>query len=769
MKSPVSTWHIHITGLVQGIGFRPLIYRAALDHGIKGWVKNDNDGVHIELNGTSDIAHSFYESIISKPPPLARITDARISQIPFTNFQQFEIVHDTQAGQAKIDLTPDIATCECCRSELNNQKNRRYHYPFITCSVCGPRYSIIQDLPYDREHTSMDAFTMCDACQSEYKSPENRRYYAQTNSCPSCSIRLILYGSNREEPKVDGQFIIQFISEKWSQGKIVAIKGIGGYLITCCASNSRAIATLRTRKRRPDKPFALMYPGVDSLKAFNLSAEEQKAFTGPVSPIVLVSKSENNDITKGICDDLTRVGIMTPYAPLFQLLLEKYKGPIVATSGNISNTPIIFQDQEALTELFEIADYVVAHNREIVVPQDDSIVVFTPHFKTRIVLRRSRGLAPTYVNSKLTLGANSALAMGAYFKSTFAVQQAGNVYISQYLGDLGNYETERNYQHTLDHLTQLLDIHPKLIVVDLHPDYSSTIKGFQLAEDLDIPILKVQHHIAHFSALLGEHALMDSDEKILGVIWDGMGIGTDDNIWGSEFFTYIDYQFDCCAHLPYYHHLANDKMAKEPRLAALSLCHEMDGVHELLRPKFSDVEWNVYTQLLRNKNSVLTSSMGRLFDAVASLVGIADIQTYEGQAASLLQAKAEAHFNKYEINYHNSYFKTDNTDKFSVKELMKDVVADILELADVGLIAAKFHMTLLHWIEHIAKKEEVVKIGFSGGVFQNTLLIDLIEYHLMDKFELLFHQDLSSNDENISFGQLIYAEMASNRPKDSVN
>jgi len=766
MTSIIKTWNIHITGLVQGIGFRPYVYKRALQYGLNGWVKNDSDGLRIEVNGTKDGVQIFYKELISNPPSLARITNSNISSKSFVLYKSFDIIHDSLAERTEVALTPDYATCHNCTSDLLDPENRRYQYPFVTCCDCGPRYSIIHQLPIDRKHTKMDAFEMCDRCHQEYNDKSDRRFYAQSISCPSCSIQLELYNSERKIVSTESHLIAQLISKKWSEGKIVAIKGIGGYLITCTALDPNVISTLRRRKRRPDKPLAVMIPNIETLDQPLLSKAELDAFSDSVSPIVLVKKTAISNIAEGVCDGLSRIGIMIPYAPIFQLLLKGHTYPIVATSGNLSNAPIIFQDKKALDELSEIADYILINNREIVVPQDDSVVTFSQYYKKRVVIRRSRGLAPSYFNAQLELNSKTTLSMGAFLKSTFAIQQYGNVYISQYLGDLDHYDTIQNYQGTLDHLIRLLDVKPEKVVVDLHPNYLSTIKGIEIAERLAITVIRVQHHIAHFASLLGEHVLIDTDEKILGVIWDGTGIGTDDNIWGGEFFIYRAHQFNRCAHVPYFHHIANDKMAKEPRLSALTLCHEIDAASSILKPKFTSEEWKVYHQLLSHKEVVQTSSIGRLFDGVASLLGILDVQSYEGQAASHLQVAAETHFMNFGIDYAESYFESDKTNEFSVKAMIKDIISDILNQQEISRISAKFHLTLIHWIEQVAAKEKVPKIGFSGGVFQNTLLVDLLIYHLDDGYELLFHKDLSPNDENISFGQLIYTEILANRGKD---
>jgi len=763
MSQESNTWHIYLSGLVQGVGFRPFVYNLALEHHLNGWVNNDVDGLHIVFNGSKIRADQFYNEILSHPPYLAQITSSSLTAAVNEEFQDFQIIHQSNSVKPQLYLTPDFALCHNCSNELKSITNRRYNYPFITCSECGPRYSIIGALPYDRENTVMDGFEMCENCRIEYSEPTDRRYYSQTNSCGTCGIQLALHILKEEVLTIDNEEVIRLIVEAWSEDKIVAVKGIGGYLITCDASSADAIATLRNRKNRPDKPLALMYPDLDSLKDFELSTEEKEELSSPVSPIVLAYKKGKSGTTTGICDGLSRVGIMLPYAPIFRLLLGSFVKPIVATSGNIHNSPIIYSDEKALDELFEIADLVLVNNREIVTPQDDSVVVYSTYFKKKIILRRSRGIAPSYYNQELSLTDRSILAMGGQLKSTFAALSNKNLYVSQYLGDLESYDTEESYSNTLLHLIGLLDIQPELIIVDSHPNYRSSLIGAEMAKDDDVPVLKVQHHLAHFSSLLGEHAYIASDEKVLGVIWDGTGLGTDGNIWGGEFFLYENLEFQRVTHLTYFYHFARDKMAKEPRLSALSLCKGIAEAQPFLLPKFTPQEWKLFNQMLSKSGTLKTSSVGRLFDGVASLLGICDSQSYEGQAASLLQVKAEAHFQRIGLSFNGSYFKPDDQDQFLLNHVLEGILSDMKSDENVEAIAAKFHLTLVHWIKHVAVTHKTKKIGFSGGVFQNTLLIDLIIYHLDSDFELLFHRDLSPNDENISFGQIIYAEILSKR------
>lgn len=736
---------------------------------ITGRITNDVDGVRIMISCPEITAEQFYQEVLSNPPIQAVINSSAIVQKPYREFPDFRIIQGPDGANATLHLTPDLATCERCKTELTDSDNRRYQYPFITCCDCGPRYSITRTVPFDRAHTEMSEFTMCPSCQSEYDNPSDRRFYAQTVSCADCGIQLALFKAKQEVVARDSPSIIKQVAAYWTEGKIIAIKGIGGYLITCSANHPAAVQTLRSRKQRPDKPLALMYPFSRVMADFKLSDKEKEEFLGPVSPIVLVQKPQQPTWATGICDGLSRVGVMIPYAPLFHLLLSAFGKPIVATSGNISNAPVVFRDDKALDELFTIADFMVTYNRPIVVPQDDSVVVYTPHFNLRIILRRSRGMAPAFFSKQSHIKLPSTLAMGAELKSTFTMFHHGNIYISQYLGDLESYDAEQNYEQTLSHQINLLGFDPELIIVDQHPGYSSSRKGIEMAAANDLPVLKVQHHLAHFSALLGEHALTDAGDKILGVIWDGTGLGSDNHVWGGEFFTYHDHRFERIDHLPYFDHLAGDKMAREPRLTALSICSDLDEALPMLRPKFTGQEWNIYTKMLQRKSSVQSSSVGRLFDGVASLTGLLDVQSYEGQAASLLQVEAEKYIAAHGLSYRGTYFKTTENGRFSPKDMLRGILKDIADGQATSMIAAKFHVTLVHWIEHIAMEAAVHRIGCSGGVFQNTLLVDLIIHQLRNPFELLFHKSLSPNDENISFGQLVYAEIQSNSAKDLVD
>ncbi|MDG2449929.1 MAG: carbamoyltransferase HypF, partial [Saprospiraceae bacterium] len=639
----LKTWHIHITGQVQGIGYRPYIYRKAKDHDLKGWVSNDAAGVHIQVNANKKSFDLFIDDIaLIAPPPLAVISSIQFKEIEFQSFNQFEIIHLGGVKPSDMLITPDFAICPECRKEIEDENDRRINYSFTTCCQCGPRYSVTNSLPYDRENTEMATFQMCHQCSSEYNKPADRRYFSQTNSCSECGVSMSLYNSEKKLLSSEDQAITDNIINFWNKGKIIAIKGIGGYLLTCDAQNEEVVSRLRKLKNRPSKPFAVMIPSLDHVS--DLTNVERSSFMGSISPIVLLDTRKVKGEYHGIHDGLDKVGVMIPYAPLFQILLNLFQKPIVATSGNVSNSPIIYKNDEALDQLSQIADYIVTNNREIAIPQDDSIIQYTEVCQQKIIIRRSRGLAPTYFNSKNQWKGDGVLAMGAHLKSTFSILHNQNVYISQYLGDLDHYDTLQHYRHTLDHLSQLLNTKVSQVIVDHHPEYTASIDGKEMAQSQNLPLLTVQHHIAHFCALLGEHALQKSNEKILGVIWDGTGLGDDRQVWGSEFFTYEKGQFDRCANLEYYPTIGSDKMAREPRLSALAILGESEVSEDVLRAKFSTTESKIYHQLLKRSTTIKSTSMGRLFDAVSSLLGIKDILSYEGEAAMLLEMQARTFF-----------------------------------------------------------------------------------------------------------------------------
>lgn len=754
------TWHIHIRGQVQGVGFRPHVWHLARQYKIKGWVNNAADGVHVVFNADAELAQRFYKELIQNVPILARIIGHKLIAISSATFDSFDIISSDEKKEADLLLTPDFALCTDCQQELQDTTNRRYRYPFITCTNCGPRFSIVQKLPYDRERTTMQSFAMCPTCQQEYDDVQNRRYYSQTNSCATCGIQLKFTDTNTntilDQPL---EKTIQYLRA----GKIGAVKGIGGYLLLCDATNTAAIQTLRARKHRPTKPLAILYPNEASLtQDVAISKIELAALKNAEAPIVLLEllRAPQSGIqTKMIAPGLSQLGVMLPYAPLLELISTDFGKPLVATSGNISGSPIIFEDEQAIEGLGGIVDFILSNNREIVTPQDDSVIRFSKENQQKIILRRSRGLAPTFIQpsvlAKLTQSKISMLAMGASMKSTFSWAHRGNLYVSQYLGDLERYDTQQYFRSTLQHFWELFDAQPEQLIVDKHPDYFSTQLGRELAERWEAPVTQVQHHEAHAAAVLAENDLLDATEPVLCVVWDGTGYGNDANVWGGEFFRYEDGTFLRAYYFDYFPFILGDKMPREPRISALCLAHDVIGAAAFVEPKFSKIEWGLYQRLLENHDGLQTSSVGRLFDGIASLLVIADKTSYEGEAAMQLEALAKTYFRKHGLAFEESYIMEGASYyRVPTRTLVQNIILDLQKGRPLNFIAAKFHYSLVIIIKNVARNVGCQKLTFSGGVFQNELLVDLIIHHLQKEFELFFHQQLSPNDECISFGQI---------------
>lgn len=751
----MQTWHIHITGMVQGVGFRPHVYRLARQKQITGTVSNTSKGVYITATAEEAVLKQFYRELIDHPPANSIISHHEAGLIPLQLFHEFSIRESEEQQHTELMITPDFGLCEECRQELFDHKNRRYHYPFITCTKCGPRYSIITSLPYDRPNTTMADYEQCRHCKNEYHNPAHRRYYSQTNSCEDCGISMHLYNSDGENICNDYECIHVMLQDALHNGHILAVKGIGGYLLMADATNYLTIDTLRKRKQRQSKPFAVLYPSLHAAeKDVELNEKEKEALLSIASPIVLCRLKEKRGTAlcaNMIAPGLQKIGVMLPYSPLLALIAEQFKKPLIATSGNISGSPIIYNDDEALEYLGEIADFVLTYDRDIVVPQDDSVLQFTTEHQQKIILRRSRGLAPNFYPVPFQQNETSMIAMGAELKSSFALLQNNRCYISQYLGDQGSYDAQLSYRHTLKHLHKLLRFEADICIVDKHPGYAVSENGRNYAAEEAIPIVEVQHHQAHFAAVLAENNLLETEEPVLGIIWDGTGYGNDGNIWGGEVFHYHNKKMHRFAHLNYFPVMMGDKMAKEPRLSAFSVCHYFEEAMEALKDKFSTLEWNHYQNQLRYKQKQLfTSSMGRLLDGVACLLDIADTVSYEGEAAMKLEALALQCKTPVTSWYELKLFKN----IIYWRPMLVQLTEDLKRKVPHEEIAYKVHLSLVKLVEKTAIRSGVQKIAFSGGVMQNAILVDLLKKHLQNRFELYFHRQLSPNDECISFGQL---------------
>lgn len=759
----LTTFHIHIQGIVQGVGFRPFVYQLALKQGLKGWVNNSNDGVHIEITTTKIIAKQFLQSIFEQLPPLAVVTQHSFNEIEFKEYTSFEIEESNDKTKPKLLLTPDVALCDDCKEELHNPKNRRFQYHFITCTNCGPRYSIIHKLPYDRPNTTMQPFKMCTVCSEEYNNPMERRHFSQTNSCPECKVEIQLFQIpdtkfQNPNPITENFTDIDYLVSQWIQGKIIAIKGIGGYLLTCDATNVQAVETLRIRKHRPTKPFALMYPSIDLLKkdAF-VNTFEENELKSIAAPIVLLQTKENlktNLAYEAINKGLSKIGVMLPYTPLLELLLSNFEKPIIATSANISNAAIIYEDKIAMKELSSIADLILMNNREIMIPQDDGVVQFSQKYHQKIVLRRSRGKAPIYINPNLKTTHQTIFASGGMLKSVFGFLYENNFYISQYLGNTDSYDAQLNYNKTFEHFQNIFNIPFHKVITDIHPDYFATRFGEELAKNEQASLTSIQHHKAHFWSVLGENNLLDTNEPILGIIWDGTGLGEDGNIWGGEFFIFQNKTMDRVYHLDEFPFILGDKMSKEPRISALAVTLQIPESEGFVKPKFTEIEWNIYKKLAQN-STLKSTSMGRIFDAVSSLLFGYDVHSFEAEASTKLENMATQYYYKHKIGIENSYLFFNDFPLNFVTFIIQNIINDIQNGLDKQLIAVKFHLTLVEYIRRVAHKFKIKQLAFSGGVFQNALLVDILIEYLQSDFGLYFHKDFSPNDEGIAFGQLV--------------
>ncbi len=762
------TYHIHLAGIVQGVGFRPFVYQLASAERLKGYVCNSGDGLHFCFNASKEKADDILRKVIAAAPPRAQIERFSLERTADEFFTSFQILESRGAKDIQSPLTPDFALCNECRKELHDPLNRRYRYPFITCTQCGPRYSITQQLPFDRIHTSMSAFRMCDECQKEYQNVNDRRHYSQTNSCRSCGIQTTAFNDQKLKVAEGHEDCLLLALQHLQEGKIVAVKGTGGYLLLADATREQAVLRLRARKHRPSKPFAVLCRDeamVNELSA--ISTEEKRWLTGVAAPVVLATA--NRDIRKYIAFDavapgLNTIGVMIPSMPLLELISSDFGKPLVCTSGNISGSPVIFKDREAIEVFSNIADLVITHNREIVSPGDDSVIRITQPSNRVMVLRRSRGLSPSWF-SYIPIHLRTVLATGAMMKSSITIQHELNFSISQYLGSTDTLEAQGIYRQTLAHLTNAMNCAPTVVIADKHPEYFSTTFAKEYAAQHQCEFLSVQHHKAHFAAILAEHDLVHVHEPVLGVIWDGLGWGDDGQLWGGEFFRYQHYQMEHCYHIDAFPWLLGDKMSREPRLSALSICHSLPGAEKFLRNKFSETEWHVYTGLLGQPLSLFSHSMGRVFDALAALLDLCNRQSYEGEAALLLEQLANDYWQKQNRSMQDGYLGDEaNAYGLPVYSLFSSILKDLSEGVESSCIAARFHWSLAQMIRNTAQHYRIRKIAFSGGVFQNALLAEMISCLMADEYELFFHQALPPNDENISFGQLVYADQLIDQP-----
>lgn len=747
----LSSYKITFSGRVQGVGFRPFVTEMAKKMGLTGYVSNNEDGVIIMLTGAKEKVEDFYRSLLENPPPVSRITSHFIDEVDLVLYDSFGIKPSSASGKLNLALTPDFGICDACSSEISDPQNKRFRYPFTTCVNCGPRWSITNAFPFDRHQTTMAEFSMCEDCKTEYENVHDRRFHSQTNSCEKCGIQIHLKDHQGALIETTRDTIFKNVNELLRAGKIIAIKNTGGYLLCCDATNAGIIQKLRHLKRRPNKPFAILYPNIELLEEqLQINAVQRKELLSVERPIVIVSNGnfKGSLAIEALAPGLHQLGIMLPYTGILELLSKELDQPIVATSGNIHGSPIISNENEAFDLIAGIADYFLQHNLIISNAQDDSVVKYSDRYQDRVMFRRSRGFAPNYLEyAGKTL--ESILALGGHLKSTISFIPNDYLYISQYLGNLDHYQVYQRFQETAENFVQIFDQQPDLILVDKHPAYLSSQYGGELSKEYDIPLYKIQHHKAHFASVLGENDLMDEKQGVLGVIWDGTGYGDDGHIWGGEFFTFSQGIMERTGYFEYFDWLAGDKMSKEPRLSLFSL--NSDPRASFLYDKFTEEERKIYTSI-KKLNKLKTSSVGRLFDALASLLDICNINTYEGEAPILL----ENAISDYDLKTLRAYTKVEKHQMVSTSELWDSMYKDFCSGTAKNKIILNFLFTLAEVVIDMAKLNGLTKIAMSGGVFQNTVLIDMIRALAPKEFELFFNLNLAPNDENISFGQLMY-------------
>ncbi len=753
--------HGVIRGAVQGVGFRPFVYRLARELQLTGWVNNSSQGVFVDAEGEPVALVSFLHRLRHEHPPRAFIQSFEYAFLDPTGAADFVIRPSDPSGEKTALVMPDSALCDDCRDELFDPYNRRYRYPFINCTNCGPRFSIITALPYDRPHTTMRGFTMCRACQQEYEDPADRRFHAQPNACPVCGPRIALWDAEGRSIGADDEALVLTVAAL-QEGKIVAVKGIGGFHLVAAASNDDALSRLRERKHREEKPFALMFPSLQAVRtACSVDEHEEQILTSPEAPIVLLRRRVTaipGFIAEGVAPHNPYLGAMLPYAPLHHLLLHDFGEPVVATSGNRSDEPICTDEHEALHRLSGIADLFLVHNRPIARHIDDSIVRVTDGRIT--MLRRARGYAPLPLH--LPYAVPDVLAVGAHLKNTIALSRGQDILVSQHLGDLETREAYDAFRAETKEMQTLFDAHPLTVVSDSHPDYLSSAYARSRPEKQ----VHVQHHIAHVGACMAENEI---EPPFLGVAWDGTGLGTDGTIWGGEFFVVREKRFDRVAHLRTFSLPGGDQAAREPRRSAIGLFYAIAGKavfdwqNFLPLQTFTDTERATLRQMLTHKfNTPATSSAGRLFDAVSAVLGIRQRNTFEGQAAMELEWIAdETGTDVYPVVLTPSTARSGDRNGPHVAD-WEPMVCAILEDQQAGLsthiIASRFHRTLATTILSVAQHMELERVALSGGCFQNALLTRLtIETLSAAGFRVYVHQRIPPNDGGIALGQIAAA------------
>jgi len=763
---------IHITGIVQGVGFRPFVYGLAKRYELNGWVRNTSAGVDIEVDGEEDVLDAFVKSLRDEAPPLSRIDELTASFQSPNGFRFFDILHSEAVEGAFQPISPDVSICPDCLRELFDPSDRRYRYPFINCTNCGPRFTIIKDIPYDRPKTTMAPFAMCPDCEKEYTNPLDRRFHAQPVACPVCGPQVWLeQGSNDLSRYYDA---IQESRRLLANGMILAIKGLGGFHLACDATNAEAVSELRCRKLRVDKPFALMMPDIETIEQHcYVNTAERELLQSGARPIVLLQRKPDSLVVKECAPGQDTLGVMLPYTPLHYLLLERtdnFPDALVMTSGNISEEPIATDNDDAHKRLASLADAFLMHDRDIHIRCDDSVVrVFdnrrltvdreSPSTVYRLPsvypIRRSRGYSPFPL--KLPWGAPPLLAVGPELKNTFCITNKNYAFLSHHIGDMENYETLQSFEQGIEHFEKLFRVKPEAIAYDLHPNYLATRYALQRAEQDNLPTIGIQHH-AHIAACMVEHGL-DGSQPVIGLSFDGTGYGEDGAIWGGEVLI-ADYKsYERAFHLEYFPLPGGDAAIKKPARTALALLWSLgldwDDRLAPVAEYCAEDRTLLKTQLEKKINTPMTSSMGRLFDAAAALAGVRQSVNYEAQAAIEFEALADS--NEGEV-----YPFEWEQDKVRVRSVVEALIADVLSSVPIPTISAKFHNGLarlvLELCQSLRSTQGLEQVALSGGVWQNiTLLRRTLSLLQEAGFVVYIHYQVPTNDGGLSLGQAAIA------------
>ncbi len=757
---------IKVRGVVQGVGFRPFVFRLAHEHNLTGRVRNTSGEVEIEIEG--DAIDRFLTDLESKAPPMALVQRLETTLHPLKGYDSFQISNNLALWNNSQLVSPDIATCPDCQKEIFDPDNRRYKYPFTNCTNCGPRFTIIEDIPYDRPNTTMEPFSMCPECQDEYDSPFDRRFHAQPNACPVCGPALtLLY---RDGTPAICEDAIEATASLLEEGRLIAIKGLGGFLLACDATNPDAVIMLRKRKQRHDKPLTVMVSSVDEARQHcHISPQEEALLNSPQCPTVLLRRKARSLICPEVAPDNKYLGIMLPYTPLHHILLREAPNPLVMTSGNLSGEPIVSDNDEALQKLPGIADYFLMHNRGIHSNYDDSVCI-VKEGRTRAILR-ARSYAPFPLS--LPFQTKQVLACGADLKNTFCLTKDDHAFMSQHIGDMENKETLEHFENTLDLYQKLFRIEPEVIAHDMNPEYLSTKYALSLAKNHpELKVVPVQHHHAHIISCTSENGIT---EPVIGVAFDGDGFGTDGHIWGGEFLVCDCNGFERAGHLEYVPMPGGEAAIQKPYRMALGYLLEIGhpGVETDLpfTREIASREMDLIChQVRRHLNSPLTSSAGRLCDAVAALTGIRSQVTYEAQAAIELEMLAPDDTGS-AGTYPFSIEPCEGVQIIRLGELINSIADDIKHEVPISLISARFHNTLAEIILRmcilIRQEWDISRVALSGGVFQNRLLMRLATASLNEHgFDVLMHSLVPANDGGISLGQSVIASSTINSKED---